>query len=74
MNVDRAKLWDILEEKGINKNLEWRMKKIYEITKASVSGKDDNSKSFRIEKGVRQGCVLSPTLFNVYIADLDELE
>lgn len=74
-NVDRAKLWDILEEKGINKNLTWRMRKIYEITESSVRGKEGNSKDFRIKKGVRQGCVLSPTLFNVYMADLDhELE
>lgn len=55
----------------MNKDLIWRMKKIYEDTEATVRTTDGVTKSFNIRKGVRQGCVLSPTLFNLYIADLD---
>lgn len=33
-NIDRKKLWEILEEKDINKRLIWRMKKIYEDTRS----------------------------------------
>lgn len=47
------------------------MKKIYEDTEVTIRVKDGLSKSFKTKKGVRQECVLSPTLFNLYIADLD---
>lgn len=69
-NVDRERLWNILSNKGMNKDLIWRMKKIYEDTEATVRTMDGVTKSFNIRKGVRQGCVLT-TLFNLYIADLD---
>lgn len=70
-NVDRSKLWNLLEIKGMSMNLIWRMKKIYEDTEAAVRTTEGVTKGFNIRKGVRQGCVLSPTLFNLYIADLD---
>lgn len=74
-NVDRDKLWDILKNKGVEKNLANRIKKMYEHTEATVRTKDGVTRGFMVNKGVRQGCVMSPTLFNLYIADLDrELE
>lgn len=69
--VNRSKLWEILEEKEVSNGLIWRLKKIYEDTKATIRTKKGLSRGFRIDKGVRQGCVLSPILFNLYIADLD---
>ncbi|XP_029155674.1 uncharacterized protein LOC114928591 [Nylanderia fulva] len=68
-NVDRERLWNILTNKGLNKDLIWRIRKIYEDTEATVRTMDGVTKSFNIGKGVRQGCVLSPILFNLYIAD-----
>lgn len=40
--------------------------------KTTVRTKDELTKSFRIEKAVRQGYVLNPTLFNLYIANIDK--
>ncbi|KMQ86480.1 hypothetical protein RF55_14524 [Lasius niger] len=74
-NVDREILWSIMEEKGVDGSLIKRIKKIYEETEVVIRTKDGLSQSFITKKGVRQGCVLSPALFSLYIADIDkELE
>lgn len=70
-NVNGKKLWEILEEKKINRKIIRRLKIIYEETKVTVRAKDGLTEEFRTGKGVRQGCVMSPLLFNLYIADLD---
>lgn len=70
-NVNRKKLWEILKEKEIEKGLIRRLEKIYESTKMAVRTKEGLSNSFEVKKGVRQGCVLSPLLFNLYIANVD---
>lgn len=71
-NVDRNKLWDILKNKGVDAAITERIKKIYERTEIMIRTKDSTTKSFVVNKRVRQGCVMSPTLFNLYIADLDK--
>lgn len=44
--------------------------KIYEETRTAVRTKDRLSGTFETRKRVEQECVLSPLLFNMYIADL----
>jgi len=58
-NVDRGKLWRILEEKQISGYLIERMKNIYDSTEAAVMVKNCLTRSFKIIKGVRQGCAES---------------
>lgn len=70
--IEKEELWRIIEEKGINKGILERIKTIYEETKVSVKIKEENIKEFWTYRNVRQGCILSPFLFNLYIADLDK--
>lgn len=70
-NVDRHKLWKVLEEKGISIGLINRIRRLYEGTKTMIRTEEGLTDSFCTSKGVRQGCVLSPALFNLYMADLD---
>ena len=43
---------------------------MYENVSSCVRVNDDNSDWFTINSGVKQGCVLSPTLFDMFINDL----
>lgn len=70
-NVDRNRLWRILQDKGIEEQLIRKIRSLYDETKVVVRTREGTTSSFRTSKGVRQGCALSPALFNVYIADVD---
>ena len=49
----------------------WRViKKMYESSKSAVLLEGEKSDTFKIERGVAQGCSLSPILFSVFINDL----
>ena len=64
--VDHHKLWKILQEMGIPDNLTCLLRNLYsgqEVTARTGHGTTD---WFQIGKGVHQGCVLSPCLFNLY--------
>ena len=64
--VDHNKLWKILKELGIPDQLTYLLRNLYagqEVTVRTGHGKTD---WFQIRKGVRQGCILSPCLFNLY--------
>ena len=65
-NVNRDKLWKMMENKVPNYLLN-TIKNIYRNTKVRIKCNEDLSEPISINKGVRQGCGLSPVLFNIYI-------
>ena len=64
--VDCNKLWNILKEMGITDHLTCLLKNLYAGQEETVRTGQGPTDCFQIGKGVRQGCVLSPCLFNLY--------
>ena len=64
--VDHNKLWKILKEMGIPDHLTCLLRNLYAGQEATVRTGHGRTDWFRIGKGVRQGCILSPCLFNLY--------
>lgn len=60
------KLWRVLAEFGVPPHLIALIKSLYNNHFAAVKTSAGTSVSFRVSKGVRQGCVLSPQLYNIY--------
>ena len=63
--VDHNKLWKILKEMGIPDHLTCLLRNLYAGLEAIVRTGHETTDWFQIEKGVRQGCILSPCLFNL---------
>ena len=78
--VDHNKLWKILKEMGIPDHLTCLLRNLYAGQEATVRTGHGTTDWFQIGKGVCQGCILSPCLFNLnaeYImqnARLDEAQ
>uniref|UniRef100_A0A4W2C205 RNA-directed DNA polymerase n=1 Tax=Bos indicus x Bos taurus TaxID=30522 RepID=A0A4W2C205_BOBOX len=64
--VDHNKLWTILKEMGIPDHLTCLLRNVYAGQEATVRTGHGTTDWFQIEKGVCQGCILSPCLFNFY--------
>ena len=65
--LDTSKLWKILKEMGIPPDhLICLLKNLYAGQEATVRIGHGRTDWFQIGKGVRQGCILSPCLFNLY--------
>ena len=64
--VDHNKLWKILKEMGIPDHLICLLRNHYAGQDATVRTGHGTTDWFQIGKGVCQGCVLSPCLFNLY--------
>ena len=64
--VDHNKLWTILQEMGIPDHLICLLRNLYAGQGATVRTGHRITDWFQIGKGVRQGCILSPCLFNFY--------
>ena len=58
--------WKILKEMGIPDHLTCLLKNLYAGQEATVRTGHGTTDCFQIGKGVRQGCILSPCLFNLY--------
>ena len=74
------KLWKILKEMGIPDHLTCLLRNLYAGQGATVRTGHGPTGWFQIGKGVRQGCILPPCLFNLYAeyimrnAGLDEAQ
>ena len=78
--MDHNKLWKALKEMGIPDHFTCLLRNLYVGQEALVRTLSGTTDWFKIEKGVSQGCLLSPCLFNLYSehimrkAGLDELQ
>ena len=78
--VDHNKLWKILKEMGISDHLTCLLRNLYAGQEATVQSGQGTADLFKIGKGVHQGWILSPCLFNIYTeyimrnAGLDEAQ
>ena len=66
LTVDHNKLLKILKEMGKPDHLTHILRKLYAGQEATVRTGHGTTDWFQIGKGVRQGCILSPCLFNLY--------
>ena len=64
--VDHNKLWKILKEMGIPDHLTCLLRNLHAGQEATVRTRHGTTHWFQIRKGVRQGYILSPYLFNLY--------
>ena len=78
--VDHNKLWEILNEMGIPDHLTCLLRNLYAGQEETVRTGHGTTDWFQIGKGVHEGCILSPCLFNSYAeciiwnAGLDEAQ
>ena len=78
--VDHNKLWEILKEMGMPDHLICLLRNLYADQEATVRTGHGTTDWFQIGKGLHQGCILSPCLFNLYAeyimrnAGLDEAQ
>ena len=66
LSVDHNTLWKILKEIGIPDHLTCLLRNLYTGQEATIRTGHGTTDWFQIGKGVRQGCILSPCLFNLY--------
>ena len=68
--VDHNKLWKILKEMGISDHLTCLLRNMYAGQEATIRTGNGTTDWFQIGKGVHQGYVLSPCLFNLYAENI----
>ena len=64
--VDHNKLWKILKEMEITDHLTCLLRNLYAGKEATVRTRHGKTDWFQTGKGIHQGCILSPYLFNLY--------
>ena len=64
--VYQNKLWKILKEMGVLDHLTCLLRNLYEGQEATVKTRHGTMDWFQIGKGIQQGCILSPCLFNLH--------
>ena len=69
-SVDHNLLWNKLIQKGISSKVLFLLKQMYKDISCRIKSKGHLSEEFFYSVGVRQGCVLSPLLFNLFINNI----
>ena len=64
--MDHNKMWKFLKEMGILDHLTYLLRNLYVGQEATIRIGHVTTDWFKIEKGLWQGCILSPCLFNLY--------
>jgi sorting nexin-29 len=67
---NRATVWQITERRGYPRHLICAIKSLYQNTTIILDMNGRYSKDISTNQGVRQGCSLSPNLFNIYLDDV----
>ena len=71
-SIDRNALLLVLERNGIKGNFLQAIKSMYEVVSASVRNNNEYSDTFKCTMGLKQGCILSSTLFNIFMTELSK--
>ena len=66
--VSRGRLFNILLKIGCPPNLHIMIRSFHDDMKATIQYEGSMSKPFKIKSGVKQGCVLAPTLFGIFFS------
>jgi reverse transcriptase-like protein len=66
-SVNRELLWTVMKEYGVSEKIVKILQSLYDNTRAQVRVKGELSEYLSLKTGVKQGCVLSPLLFNIFL-------
>ncbi|WP_419652614.1 RNA-directed DNA polymerase [Thiolapillus sp.] len=69
-SVRYSKLLDVLQKNGLSEHFTKAIMSMYKSVKAFVKIYQETTDEFDCEKGLRQGCILSPTLFSIFINEI----
>ena len=65
--VNRPAMWRILQKTNLSKKTQRLLQDLHTGTRACVKAYGEQSDFFEVNRGVRQGCVLAPALFNIFL-------
>ena len=68
--IDRSLLWHKLSKNGIDGGMLRALQSLYEHVTCTVRINGVQSDIFEVKTGLKQGCILSPQLFNMFVNDL----
>ena len=71
-SVNRKEMWKALKEHDVNNNLVEAIKSFYVNPKSTVQVAGKTTNEFKIDVGVRQGCILSPLLFIILMNSISK--